>query len=362
MRRYWTLWHRHLFRQLLSQTFLMLTLLLALYTFIDASINLSELRKLSSLDALIAHYVAIFVKRIPQLLPFALLLTSVKTLLNMQKHHEMVSLRMSGASKFSILTPFLVTALLCCALNWSLNEGLWTSPVEMKSVNFNPMSWVSNGWRLSNQDPLEAIPLDQKLESWLIFRQYDPEKKEFEDAFWIKNNQQWWHFKKLMLNEKKAGQVTACDADCFELQPSGQRLWRGHFEHLNLDMLIEDAQLVKEVRPAQELNIPNLYYALQGGFPQIQEPKLRGYLYFRLLQPLLCLLAPLAAASVTFRYTRHMPHLITYIISGAILGMTLMLQQSGLLLATSGRIHPLFSIASVSLAIFFLTGYAVKRA
>ncbi len=165
-----------------------------------------------------------------------------------------------------------------------------------------------------------------------------------------------------MLNEKKTGQVAAIEADCFELQASGQRLWRGHFEHINLDMLIEDAQLVSEVRPAQELNIPALYQALQGDYPRIQGPKLRGYLYFRLLQPLLCLLAPLAAASVTLRYTRHLPHLMTYILSGSILGMTLMLQQSGLLLATSGRIHPMFSIACVSLAIFFLTGYAVKRA
>lgn len=361
MRRYWTLWHKHLFKEILKSTLVTLSLLLGLYTFIDASINLSELKKLDR-AFLLVHYTAIFVKRIPQLLPFAFLLTSVRLFLDKQKHHELISLRMSGASKFSLLTPFLAASLVFCSLNWSLNEGLFTSPVEMKSVNFNPVSWITNNWTFGNQEPLEIIPLDDELESWLIFYQYNPEKKEFNDVFWIKNNTEWWHFKTLLLDHDNLKQATAIEADCFELQSDGQRLWRGHFEELTLDMNIDESQLVKDIKPAQELNIIQLYHALEGDFPHIQRPKMRGYLYFRLLQPLLCLLAPLAAASVTLRYTRHTSTLMAYILASSILGMALMFQQSGLLLATSGRVHPLFSIACVSLAIFLTTGYAVKRA
>jgi lipopolysaccharide export LptBFGC system permease protein LptF len=361
MRRYWTLWHRHLFKQILKQSFFTLSLLLGLYTFIDASVNLSELKKLQT-GELWVHYGALFIKRIPQLLPFAFLITSVKLLLDKQKHHELISLRMSGASKFSLMTPFLVASVIFCSLNWSLNEGLFSRPVEMKSVNFNPMTWLSSSWNLGNQEPLEAIPLDDELESWLIFHHYYPEKKEFNDVFWIKDAHQWWHFKKLAIQPLPTEQAIAYEADCFEWQPGGKRLWRGHFEELNLDMSFDEAQLVKDVRPAQELNIIQLYHALKGDYPHIQKPKMRSYLYFRLLQPLLCLLSPLAAASVCLRYSRSLPTLMAYIVPCSILGMTLMLQQSGLLLATSARMHPIFSIGCVSLAIFLMTGYAVKRA
>jgi lipopolysaccharide export LptBFGC system permease protein LptF len=362
MSRYWTLWRRHLFRQILLQTTLTLGLLLALYSFIDASIHLYDLKKLSQFNLLINHYAAIFIKRTPQLLPFALLFTSVRILLNMQKHHELISLRMSGASKFSILIPFLAAGFFASCLNWSLNEGLWTSPIEMKSVNFNPISWLSSSWHFGNQEPLEAIPLDDKLESWLIFHQYDQEKREFGDVFWIKNDQEWWHFKELILQNKNRTISTAIEADCFQLQPSGERFWSGHFDTLDFHLVIQDSQLITDLKPAQELNVFDLYQSLQKKHPQIQSSKLKGYLYFRMLQPLLCLLAPLAAASATLRYSRQLPTLMAYIISGSILAMTLMLQQSGLLLATSGRIHPLFSIGLVTLTIFFLTGYAVKRA
>lgn len=361
-----SLWHRHMAWHFLKASALSLFALFIFYVCLDASMNSHEIRQFSGAIAFIHHYLLHFFKRLPQLLPFALTLASTHILLRMQRLHETISLVMGGSSRLSILSPFLRVCGMSSLIILACTEGWFFAPAEMKTVQINPMGWLTSTWVSRSSDPLEAIPLDHELECWLIFHHFDSDSKTFYNVFWIESDSSWWHFDhlKLLLPSDKqisSSYVVGYEADHFKKQPSNQRHWSAHYPSIELKIAVNLQQLSQEARGPQELPALDLWKALEGDFPKIQRPKLRSYLYYRLMQPLLCFFAPLPAAIITLRYSRQISVFAIYFFAIMALVTLFMVQQSGLLLASAGRMHPLWAIVCPTAVSFLIAMGLMKQ-
>lgn len=360
-----SLWHRYTMLKLIRMTLVTLLGLFIFYVSLDASINSAYVMNLGSAVAIAKHYALHFLKRLPQLLPFALTLTSAHLLIRMQRQNESLSLLMGGVSRLNLLFAFLKVALLGAVIVFATSDGWFFPPTSLKKSSISPASWLTLGILSKESDQFEAIPLDHELNHWLVYRRFNTPSKTFSDVFWIQSEKNWWHFETLVLkNHKKKTAVSEAkgfEADRFDVNSSNERIWSQHHQEIDLEIPLNIGQLTQEARGAQELSTLELWKALEGNFPKIQRPKLRAYLYYRLLQPLLCLLAPLFPAALTLSHQRASSNFWIYLISLFSLITLFMIGQSGLLLSASARMHPLWSLALPYFAAFLGTSYFIRR-
>jgi lipopolysaccharide export system permease protein len=374
-----SLWHRHTFLRTASISLSILAALFFFYICLDASMNSTELKQLTGLKEWIFHYSYHFLKRLPLLLPFSLTLSTCHMMMKLQKQNELLSVSMSGASRLSILSAFFNLGFIFSLLVFMSVEGYFFPVVGLKSVHRPLERNLFSSSLFDNEEIYQAVPLNHKLNQWLIFRQYNNSTQTFYDVLWVENENQWWHFDTFTLIKKdelsiESAQLfsqqfptsTACaighGVDSIQKQHGEKsRHWTGHFKEKTIQLAIDPNQLIQEARPAQDLSVKELLKALQGSYPKIQKPRLRAYLYFRLLQPFLCIFAPLVPFALCMHFRRSMAPFWIYSISASSLLVLFMILQSSLLLCSSTRADPFWFLLCPIIIAFTSVSFFIKR-
>jgi lipopolysaccharide export system permease protein len=195
------IWQRYIFKDLLKCFGFFLLAFFLLYMLADFSTHVQDFIKEGKFSVLkiISYYLSQIFKRMPLLLPLALLISTIKVLSSLNLHKELVALQSSGLELKKILAPFWVLACFCTLLGY-VNEEL-VIPRIATYLDEAKLARSKNPLKVSKNKPFTILYLSDS--SKLVYQNVDKEKKAFFDVYWIRSYNDIWRMKYLSTDPQK---------------------------------------------------------------------------------------------------------------------------------------------------------------
>lgn len=286
------------------------------------------------------YYVMTFCKRLDILLPFSILIATIRCLSNMQQKSELVSMLSSGISKTQLMKPFII----CCLAFSSilLLNYQWVLPSALTDINQIRASSFGEEDIEDLQSPLSQVLLTDA--SKIVYKGYNKNLKQFQDVFWIKNPNTVYHIKVLDISESVpvghfVDKISRDKNKGFHKVDSKVVV---QFDEIQFD---DDSLKNSTITPMeQSLSqlIGELILYAKGKSNRYNE--IKATLYYKLTFPLFCLVAFLGPAARLLRYGRVIPLLMIYLVSIAALFCLNLFFQALFILAKSELIAPSIAI------------------
>lgn len=312
------IWQRYFLKQWFTMFFLFMFCFYGLYILIDYASHTGTFHHQSiklTWSALAYYYGAEFVKRLDILLPFGLLIATVKTLCMLNVRHELVALLASGISLQRLLRPFFMVGLLAVAVVYLNSQFLLPFALgELK--RFNTKQALKHS--ASSRYP-EVHQLTLEDGTSLLFHHYDGDTKQFFDAYWIRSVDEIYRMKILDPHSKYP---TGQHVDFIKRNSDGQLRVAESFASKDLDTMRFSKQgLTETITPPEELSISELWKKLPSSYDNLTEKESQKLTIFfrKLIMPWLCLLAVIGPASLCVRFTRRLP--VFFIYAGSIFSL-----------------------------------------
>lgn len=311
------IWEKYFYKELLKTTCLFLLIFYCLYALIDYSSHLSGTHyhhsKLSFYELLI-HYGWEFSSRAEILLPFGLLIATVKTLTQLNSRRELVALLAGGYSLYRLLIPYLFVALFGVMLLYANNE--WLVPKSVSQLNYLSEKHAHQKRKINQQ--LKANHLKLQDGSLLIYGVFNPASNKFHDVYWI-SSQEIWHINEL---NPFASPPTGTGIDCFDRKNACLTYQTSHQEKEIASMKFNNQHLHATLRTPDQLSFSELFIETSTGDEESQSEKgarRLTALYRKLTLPWLAFLAVIGPAPFCLRFSRN--SYVFFIFAGAIFGL-----------------------------------------
>lgn len=305
------IWQRYFLKQHLSAFFLFIFCFYGLYVLIDYATHAHYFHQ-SSTDlqwkAVFSYYLFDFVKILEVLIPFSLLIATIKTVTSLSVHNELVALLTNGIKLKKLLRPFLFVGLFF-TLFLALNTQIFLPEALKELKAFNHQKAVAKVKKLGTK-PILNISLEDG--TTLIFQDYDAIEERFFDAYWIKSIDNIYRIKFLYPKEKKpkgtfVTHFTRSSTGALESKAS-------YSEKIFSDMHFNKQTLFEWVTTAEEQS----YASLLNKIPSLNEIKsekqaqLVTSFYYKLAMPWLALLAVIGPIPFCVRFTRNLSLFMIY--------------------------------------------------
>lgn len=264
---------------------------------------------------LLIHYGCEFLVRAEILVPFALLIASVKLLCKHNANNELVALLAAGYSKKRLVTPLLGFALSITALMYLNLEVAFpqaTKRLQRLDEKYAREKPAKNAKPLVHHLVLEDGSL-------LLFKEWNTAEKQFEEVFWVRSVNELW----------KIGEL-----DPYATPPKGYTidlLKRGNEGELTLAYSAEQAdfnemrfnrkRLIDTIVPPEELALTELYRKLPHSNQELNEKEslILSAFYRKLAMPWLPVLIVVGIAPSCLFFSRQLP--LFFIYAGSIFGL-----------------------------------------
>jgi lipopolysaccharide export system permease protein len=302
------LWVRHCVRETAKVFGLLLGCFFLLYIMIDYSVHSNVLGDASPpFGELLRYYLFQFVKRAHILLPFALLVSTIKVISTLNVQGTLVTLRVAGVSAQQLLAPFLGAALVCTFCLWGNFQLIY--PKASGTILAFEQSYFHGGSHTKGSH-LHAVRL--KDNSHLLFQAYNQSSATFFDAIWLRGPGELYRIKELHAAPGKVSQGIFVDL----LKRNGGAFEKvTSFAQQTLDELRLDKKALRDaLTPAENLSMLQLWHRYPGLFKEKtdQQAAITTQLLVKLLLPLICLLVVLGPAPFLFRFSRRRPIFFIY--------------------------------------------------
>src|SRR3990167_7199587 len=195
------IWQRYLFSNLIQTFLFFLFCFFLLYSLIDFSTHMQDFVHQNAIQfqKLGLYYLYQLIKRLPLLLPLALLLSTIKVLNSLNIHRELIALLVSGIKIKKIMHPFFLLALICCFLGYANEE------VFMPKA----LAYLDLSKKDEKKDPLfkakkkQFTLLHLQDTSKLIYQRIEKDKNVFFDVYWVRSFDDIWKIKTLSTDPEK---------------------------------------------------------------------------------------------------------------------------------------------------------------
>ncbi len=303
-----TLWQRYIFRQLLQGFFFFLFAFFLLYSLIDFATHAQDFLRSKQgtiqLSEIFPYYSYQFVKRLPLLLPLALLIATIRALHSLNLHRELVALQAAGVKLKKIFHPFLFLAFLCSCLGY-LNEEVLTPQALVYSSKETLLGL--------NQQNKPFILLQLGDNSKLVYQKFDSEKNAFFDVYWIRSFQDIWRMKYLQANpHHPIGEYV----DHITRNKDGLLLKQESYEKYFFPNLTWDESLWSKkqssIKHQKISELLPLYLRQQSSSSFHLQGEIKTHLFYKIAMPLLSFLVFLGVAPFCVRYSRSPPVFMIY--------------------------------------------------
>lgn len=308
------IWERYFLVEFLTAFALFLGCFYGLYVLIDYSSNAGSFlhhHVQFQWKVTILYYLCELAKRIEVLLPFALLVATIRTLCNLNIHNELIALMSGGLSLKTLMRPFIYIGIFSTALIY-LNTQFFlpTALSELKHIDAN-----RSREKHKHQQNAAAQHLALADNSTLVFHNYDAVQNLFFDAYWVKSIDDIYRIKYLYPNSASTNIPTGKFVERLQRNRKG--------ELIRTDALVAQAfpnmhfnkkTLFETITPASEQSITALWRKLPEQHAELSERDAQTLtsFYYKLAMPWLCLLAILAPAPSCLRCTRQLPIFFIY--------------------------------------------------
>lgn len=307
------IWEKYFLKETAKLFFLFIFSFYGLYVLIDYSSRMSSFHHQIHFRwyQIALYYLCEWVRRLDVLLPFALLLSTVRTLCSLNVHNELVALMAGGLNMRYLMRPFVFLALACVSLTFVNNQYL--IPKALKQLRYYDDLRTQAANSKHHRAMVQSVQLDD--ESTIIFLDYDSTQKRFFDAYWIRSIDDIYRMKYLYpYPETPKGYYV----DHLKRNDQGELVTNESFrEHEFPEIHFNRRLLMESIVPPEEYSLSKLYkrYPTHSESLNDKEANLVTTLYHKLSSPWLCLFAVIAPAPFCIRFNRHQPLFFIYAFS-----------------------------------------------
>lgn len=306
------IWKRYLIKLFLKTFFGVLLGFYLLYVLIDYTNQMGAFRhqeiKITFLQWS-QYYLFEFLHRADILIPFALLLATMRTLLSLNSRNELVALQCGGLSTKKLLQPFLAIGLICTMLLY-INEEYFI-PRSLAQVKF--LQQVKKNKPLKKHEfMIQSFMLDDG--TFILYQTYEPFLDRFFDVYWVRSVDSIMKMRYLYPNAQPQF------AEYMELlvrDPQGNIALSESAEKYILKDLVINKEKLRQAAAVPELQaLTQLWESL----PQMKttlsprEAQIRTAFYQKMTLPLLSLIVVLFASPFCLRFNRNLSPFIFYAI------------------------------------------------
>lgn len=307
------IWERYIFKDLIKGfTFFLLSFFL-LYFLADFSTHIHDFMKNNhfSFEKISLYYMNQFFKRIPVLLPLALLVSTIKVLTSLNIHRELVALQASGIKLKKILSPFWILAAFCCLVGYVNEESV----IPRIAVYLDEAKQTRSKKSLTKEKNKPFTILYLKDSSKLVYQKIDSEKQAFFDVYWIRSFDDIWRMKYLSTDPQKP---VAEFVD--HLARDKQGLWekKESYQQCILPSLKwKTSEFSKKQSSTKYQKISKLgsLFFKNSAESFHSKGEIATYFFYKLVMPLMPLLIILGVTPYCVSYSRNPPLFLLYGIS-----------------------------------------------
>jgi len=354
-----TIWQKYFLKQTLKTFLLFLFCFYGLYVLVDLSAHASSYHQHIHfrLGETLLYYASEFLKRAEVLVPFGLLLATIKTLCGLNINNELVALLASGYSLKTLLRPFIYLSLAFVSLLYVNTEFL--QPHALQIIKRIDDRHHSQKVKVRDVPAVQHIALED--ESTLLFQKYDAARQVFFDTYWIKNQGDIYRIKYLHpYTEYPVGQFV----DHFTRNAEGRLVQKtSAVIRIFPEIKFNNAALMDTITPTKDLSISDLHkkFPEHTSIANEKHAQIMSYFYYKMAMPWLCLLAVIGPAPFCIRFTRQLPVFFIYAFSiFGLVGCYLVL-DAALILGERQAVPPLLAIGAPLTLFFAIFGLKYVR-
>lgn len=332
---------KYIFKELIKTFLFFVFAFCLIYTLIDYSSSVTDFQKnnYSSLD-IGKFYIYTLIQRMDLIIPFGLLISSIRLLSRLNSQNEFIALFAGGISLPRLMRPFLLFSLLPTLFMYFAFEKIQPHASEaLQTLEFK---------HLSTEDKAQASHIIQEFEledsSLIVFQNYNPISNQFFDVFWVKNLDNVYHLKTLSPSSKVS---FASQVHQFHRNKEGQLKHVRFYENKSLpEMQFNMAQLKYALTEPRNLPLSKLGHLMSNfdsHFTQ-HEGKILVAFWNKLLLPLLCIITVLAPAPFCLRFSRSFSPFFVFLISTFSLLAFYLIVDAFLILGENRTLHPALAV------------------
>ncbi len=335
------IWERYFYKELLKTFAFLLFGFFAIYIAVDLMTHLKDLREhKTGLFVWITYYLCIFSRRLDVLIPFTVLIGSIRIFTSLQQKNELVALLVSGIPMQRLLRPFVLSAGIMSLLLLA-NFQFFLPLAQPKALQIQENSF---GKKLA---PDEAVPIREIFltdGTRVYFTSFDEKLDEFYDLFWVVSLDKVYHMKSLNCSTtipKGRG------VDKIVRNSAGKMVPAGYYETLALeDMKFDQKALHLSTQLPKDQSISTLISEtlLYSHSTSDRAVDIRSLLIYKCTFPLICLFALFMPAPYCLSFRRDMPHFMIYLLSLGLLFCFFLLLQVAYTLAKSQVLSPTIAL------------------
>lgn len=316
------IWERYFLKEMFKTAFFFVICFYGLYVLIDYASHSSSFHKhhiLFQWKEVFLYYFCEFSKRLEILLPFALLLSFIRTVCTLNSNNELIALMTSGISIQRLMRPFLILGLFCTFLLY-INEE-YVLPISMRHLKYIDDSRSMQKAKHHHKAAAQHLAMDDH--SLLLFQRFDPVQNLFFDVFWIRNLNDVYRIKHLDSNAALQGHFPEGHiVDHLKRNDNGELIVMESFQKKAFPQMRFNKQVLLEtIITPEEQAVSELWAKL----PSLRvdhnekESRLLASFYHKLILPWICLLAIMGPAPYCLRSSRNLP--IFFIYAGSIFAL-----------------------------------------
>lgn len=309
-----TIWSRYFLKEIFHVFFLFLFCFYGLYVIIDyTSHSTSFHQHQNRFDwyQFLVYYGTEFVRRSDVLVPFGLMVATVRTLTKLNQHNELTALRAAGIPLATLMRPFIHVGLLFTTLLY-VNEQ-WVLPYSMNLMR--QIDETKSSYKRKQHNQLSAQHLVLEDESTLIFQSYDSTHGLFFDSYWVRSPDEFY---RILYLDPHADIPTGEYVDTIKRQENGLlSLTSTAVKQSFPQMIFNKKTLTETITPIDDLSLTKLWEKrpTEGIINSDKEAHAVTALYRKLTLPWLCLFAVLAPMPLCVRFNRQIPIFFLYAIN-----------------------------------------------
>jgi lipopolysaccharide export system permease protein len=337
------IWERYFFKEALKVFFLFLICFYGLYVLIDYA---NHARNFHTVDshfpfAIVATYYGyVFIEKSNVLIPFAILIATVRTLTKLNQHNELVALLASGISLRRLMRPLVILGLALTCFQY-VNEE-WIYPHAMRALR--KMEDARSFEKHKKANSLNALHVLLEDQTTVLYQHYDTNLNRFYDAYWIRSADDIYRMKYLMPTlQTPAGSFVAH----LVRNSEGNLVVAGTSSEMSFpEMKFNSQALLETMIQLDDMPISALWKKLPAHlYPESEkEARAQTIFYHLLAVPWLCLFAVIAPAPFCVRFSRFHSHFILYAVSIFGLAGMYLLQDAAELLGKRQVLMPEIAI------------------
>lgn len=307
------IWQRYFLKEILKIFLLIIVCFYGVYILIDYANHTAVHRHAENFwGDLFHYYLAEFIQKLDVIIPFALLIATIRTLCMLRAQHELTAFLASGLKIRTLLRPFLIFGLTCTAFIY-LNMEYFIPRALTELRHIHDKKSLEKDKKSKN---ITAKHVALKDNTFLLFQNYDHALHRFFDVYWIKSADDVYRMKFLHPEQQIP---TGEFVEHFTRNKSGELTKMATFESKQMpELKFNKKVLLDSLTEPEELPLSVLWKKHQENAGKImgeKEASIDAVLFRKMAIPWICLIAVIAPIPFCIRFSRDQSSFLLYAIS-----------------------------------------------